>query len=148
MMRQLNIDDLDKLAYGAEQFYRSSEFLECFDMETFKRSWSRFLGLNMGVIFGLVDEKTGEIYGALGGVKYTDPHNGQLKAAEMFWYVVEERRGEGMKLLAAFEKWAKEEGCKYIHMVHLADLMPDAIRRVYERRGYKLAEMAYRKEVR
>jgi len=147
MIRQLTEDDLDKLAYGADQFFRSSNFLEDFDMNIFKANWQGLFSSGIGIMFGLVDDDTGEIYGALGGCKFTDFNNGHLKAAELFWYVIEERRGEGIKLLDAFEQWAKMNNCKYIHMMYLADLMPEVVKRIYERRGYKLAEMAYRKEV-
>jgi len=145
MIRRLEIKDIPKLAKYAEEFYASSEFLAGFNIDIFRASWEKLIGSGMGVIFILEDET--EIYGALGAVKYPDFNSGQLIACEMFWYVAQEKRGEGLSLLDAFEKWAKDEGCKYINMTYLADSMPEIIKRIYERRGYTLAEVAYKKEV-
>ena len=145
MIEKLDIEDLGQLATIADNFYSSSEFLNDFDMETFKASWSTLLNSDMGVIF--VSRKNGEITGTLGGCKYPDVNSGELIATEFFWFVNPESRGEGLKLLKTFEKWAHDEDCKKVIMVHLSDSMPDKIKHIYERFGYKAAETHYIKEV-
>ncbi len=147
MIRNLTIKDLDTVAHLADQFYASSQFLERFNLDIFKRTWASFFNSGTGIIFGLVDEQTGEIYGGIGGCKYADPNNGEMIAAEFFWYVDKDRRGEGIALLNRFESWAKEQGCRIVQMVHLCDLMPEVVKRIYDMRGYRAVEIAYRKEV-
>ena len=78
---------------------------------------------------------------------FPDPNTGEMLATEFFWFVNPESRGSGLKLLKVFEKWAKEKGCKKVIMVHLSDSMPEKIRNIYLRFGYKVAETHYIKEV-
>jgi GNAT superfamily N-acetyltransferase len=145
MIERLSIENIEDLAVIAENFYSSSEFLNDFNMEVFKKSWSMFLNDGDGVIF--VSRKDGEITGTIGGCKYPDPNSGEMLATEFFWFVNPESRGDGLKLLKTFEKWAEEEGCKKVIMVHLSDSMPEKVKHIYERFGYKAAETHYIKEV-
>lgn len=145
MIRKLNIDELDKVLPIAEQFYNSTEFLSNFNIEIFKKNWIQFIESGLGVIFVLEDENN--IIGVLGGFKYPDVNSGELIATEFFWFVDADKRGNGIRLLKEFEKWAKEEDCKKIIMVYLCDLMPEKLDRVYKRLGYRRTEINYTKEV-
>jgi GNAT superfamily N-acetyltransferase len=65
-------------------------------------------------------------------------------STEIFWYVRKGYRGRyGIDLIEEYEQWAKQKGCKRIRMIHLVDLMPDKLKRFYERRGYKEIETVY-----
>ncbi len=146
MLKTFEKSELMKISRIAEEFYSSSMHLSGFNIDIFIRTWSDFFDLGVGVIFGLFNEK-GDVYGALGGVRYRDPNSGDLIASEFFWYVLKENRGEGLRLLDAFEHWAKRHGCKYINMVYLSDLLPEMIKGIYIKRGYREIEVVYRKEV-
>ena len=145
MVRELKISELGKLNGVAERFFESSEFLDNFDIEIFKNSWTALLDSGVGVIFALIRDE--EIHGVIGGVKYPDLNSGVLCATEFFWFVDKAHRGRGLTLLKRFEMWAGEHGCKKIFMVHMADLMPDAVKKIYARKGYKKMETHYVKEV-
>lgn len=71
------------------------------------------------------------------------PH---LIASEIAWWVNEDKRksGAGTELIDAFEYWAKNvAGCSLITLTSL----DDKVGKVYEKKGYKLYERAYMKEL-
>lgn len=142
---QLKIEELDDLVDLAEKFYASSEFLNGFKKNVAKKSWVHFIDTGIGVIFGLKEDN--ELHGMLGAIKSIDAHTGDFIAVELFWFVSEEKRGEGLKLIKAYEKWALEQKCKRIAIGHLQDLMPARLEKIYNKLGYKLAEKSYVKEV-
>jgi hypothetical protein len=81
----------------------------------------------------------------LGGLIVPIYFGGGRVAQELFWFA---DRG-GLALLTAFEAWAKDKGADVIVMASLA-LGPEAderLGRLYERRGYKIRERHYAKEV-
>jgi len=144
--RAMTVGDLPKAADCAREFYASSKFLRRFDIDRFSSAWTGFIESGAGVIFGLFDEE-GNLQGALGGICFPDLYSGELQASEFFWFVKEEHRGRGLDLLRSFEEWARAMGCACIRLAHLMDSMPDRLERVYERRGYVLAEKQYVKEL-
>lgn len=89
----------------------------------------------------------GKVCGAIGGIKAEDLHCGELIAVETFWFVNPVHRGHGLRLLELFEIWAKEEGCCKVAMIHLDDSMPETLKKLYGRRGYRLIESHYVREV-
>ena|ERR1700761_8039270 len=65
-------------------------------------------------------------------------------ATEIAWWVNEDKRatGEGMKLIQAFEYWAKNvANCQMISMGSL----DNKVEKLYKKNGYKLHERAYLK---
>lgn len=144
-MRKATISDLPRLAECADEFYRASKFLKRFDLDKFVALWSALLGNETGVIFLLED--AGKITGTIGGMIYPEPYSGELIATEFFWYCLESHRGGGLRLLKAFEQWAREQGCAQIRMVHLMDSMPEKLDRVYKHYGYVEAERHFVKEL-
>lgn len=144
-VRRLTADEIGKLMPLANLFFGESAFLVDFNEKHFEAQWRRFMDSGSGLIMVLDDG--GEIRGAIGALAYTDPNNGHPTMAEAFWYVHPDHRGHGLALLTALEKEAAAAGCKFLTMVYLVDSMPDAVRSIYERRGYKAMEVHYIKEV-
>jgi len=144
-IRSLRTDELDILREIATKFFASSEHLKDFDMEVFKKNWTQFIDAGIGIIYGLFEGD--KICGTIGGFCYPDVNSGLLSATELFWFVLPEQRGKGLLLLDAFETWAKSKECKRIIMVHLTDLMPEKVKRIYDKRGYKPIEIHYMKEI-
>ena len=143
-VRPILPDEIPGLFDMADMFFSESSFLVGFDRDVFVRSWTGFLDGGNGIIF--VVEVAGIFVGALGALKFQDPNNGNLIASELFWYVRPEHRGKGLDLLAAFENWADDAGCQQKTMVYLTDSMPDQVKRIYERKGYRAMEIHYTKE--
>lgn len=143
-IRQATVEDLPNMGECAGKFYASSKVLRDFDLNRFCELWRSLLDSGMGVIFVLEDE--GKIHGAIGGVKYPDTYSARQVATEFFWFVDPASRGAGLSLYHLFEKWAREQSCDEIRMVHLADSMPEKLERVYRHLGFERVEVHYRKE--
>ncbi|HSW48631.1 MAG TPA: GNAT family N-acetyltransferase [Bryobacteraceae bacterium] len=144
-IRQATAADLPRMGGCAREFYASSRFLQGFDLDRFCAVWTELLANGTGVIFLLEDG--GEVVGALGGVAYPDINSGELIATEFFWFIRDGARGQGLRLYRLFESWARERGCRQIRMVHLADLMPDKLDRVYRHLGFEPIEIHWAKEL-
>ena len=149
MIRTLEKEELKKLAGYAYEFYEESKTLGAigFVKEKFVAAWGALYDHGTGIIIVMEDEDTREFYGALGAIIVHDLYSDTMTATEAFWYVMKRRRGEGTTLLNAFEAFSRQQGCKYTRMIYLQDSMPDAVRGMYERRGYVIAEVSYQKEI-
>lgn len=66
-------------------------------------------------------------------------------ASELFWYADEP--GEGARLRAAFESWAKDKGAAYVQMSVMSDEREPRLRRILARRGYNTKEVSLVKEL-
>jgi GNAT superfamily N-acetyltransferase len=144
-LRLATASDLPRLEECALEFYKSSEFLNTFDIVRFSELWAGLLETGAGVIFILEDPDSGAIAGTIGGVHYKEPYSTELIATEFFWFVRDGKRGGGIRLYKAFEDWARDRGCSQIRMVHLIDSMPKKLEQVYQRFGYRAAEVHYTK---
>lgn len=107
--------------------------------------WLSVIDLGFGKVFGLFHN--GKIIGGLGCVCAPALEDGVMVASEAFWYVDEGKRGEGLRLLTHFEQWAKSAGIERVIMVHLQTSMPEKLKALYKKRGYRKAETNYVKEV-
>ena len=64
-------------------------------------------------------------------------------AKETVWYVAREARGRGaIKMLDAYEGWARSVGCVSVGMASLAT---NDVSSLYERRGYSAVETHFMK---
>lgn len=147
VVRELSEQELPLLVpeLGPAMF-GSSAWLRDFSPDRALASWREFMRLGIGVVFVLEDQG-GKLCGMLGAIALPDPHTHDTKATELFWVTLPGHRGHGLKLLAAYEHWAARQGCRFITLCHMADSMPDRLKTVYERRGYRVSEVAYTKEV-
>lgn len=145
MIRTLALSELEVLAPLAREFYASSQHLVQFDFDRFVAIWSQLIPSGMGVIF--IAEENGVALGTLGGFAHPELYSGQIVAEEMFWFVASEKRGVGVALYRAFERWAAEQGAASIQMVHLMDSMPEKLGAFYRRLGFGPVEMRYSKRL-
>jgi GNAT superfamily N-acetyltransferase len=143
--RYLEKTEIYKISDLARQFAVDSSFAES-DMAHVEKFWNNVIDNGSGAVYAAVENKT--VIGAIGMIKHPDIHCGKMTAVECFWVVLKEYRKSniGIELLKEFERWADENGCKRKGMIHLADSMPDKLKVLYERLGYKLLELHYIKE--
>ncbi len=148
MIRAATKEDIPRLNEIAIEFFSCSKHLEGFSLERFIASWTTILEADMGCIFIAVNEKD-DIVGTIAGLSYPDINSGVQTALETFWYVLERHRtgGTGIRLCRRFEEWARERGCAWVRMGHLADVMPDTVASMYERLGYEKTETMYAKRI-
>lgn len=98
----------------------------------------------------LVGAVGGDVQGMIAGV--ASPH--YVNAAhttthELFWWVDPKARHTrlGLRLLQAFEDWAKQMGSGTLFMASTATLTPDKLARFYQRKGYGAVDVNYAKNL-
>lgn len=81
--------------------------------------------------------------GVLMAMTFDHPFGAGKWAKETVWYIAPEARGRAaLRMLDAYEAWAREQGCVAIGMASLAT---NDVSRIYERRGYAPAETHFLK---
>lgn len=84
--------------------------------------------------------------GFLAGMRSPFLFGPHYMASEIAWWINEDKRGnkDGADLIEGFEYWAKNvAGCSLVSLTGL----DDNIGKYYEKKGYKLYERAYMKEL-
>lgn len=131
------------------QFYKESlrEYGVRFDLETLYETVQNFIDNQIGI----VAEEYGKIIGVIGGMIAPSMFDKSQKIGqESIWYVIPaERKGKtGIKLIKAFEKECIDGGANAIIMIHMNNLYPEILDRLYTMNGFKLMESNYIKGVR
>jgi GNAT superfamily N-acetyltransferase len=97
-----------------------------------------------------VADKDGQLIGGIVGISSALWYDQSTRvAAELAWWVEPAHR-EGLtafKLLNAFENKAKELGHSKCVMMLITLMQGESIGRIYERRGFRLTEQAYIKDL-
>ena len=145
MSEILEPQDIPKLVPLAHEFIAESGGDIPFKPEHFIKTWGDIYAADSGSIIKI--EKDGEIIGALGFLVYPDILSGELKSTEAFWFVKKEYRGVGIELLNEFERISKSIGVKRIMMIHLKNLMPEKVKAIYLKKGYREVETQYERVI-
>ncbi|XUY27834.1 N-acetyltransferase family protein [Agrobacterium sp. rho-8.1] len=91
----------------------------------------------------LVLEDASGVSGLLMAGVFDHPFGAGLCANETVWFIAEHARGRSsLKMLDAYEAWAKEQGCAVVCMASLAI---NDVSRIYTRRGYAPVETHFMK---
>jgi RimJ/RimL family protein N-acetyltransferase len=139
MIRPATLDDLAALIDGGERFLRESEYGPHFPLNRaqLEATLRHLLAREDAAV--LLLEHAGVPQGAIGGVVLPHIFSGELYAAEIFWWVHPEHRGGGLRLLHAFEAWARERGAVFVAM-----LAPNLrVAGLYRRLGYVEIETGF-----
>lgn len=76
--------------------------------------------------------------GVLMALTFDHPFGAGKWAKESCWYIAPQARGRAaIRMLDAYEAWARQQGCTAIGMASLAS---NDVSKIYERRGYAPAE--------
>lgn len=142
-VREATVDDVPGIVATGQRFIRGSVY-------------GRFLGENPAQLelfaTWLIAQPDGELWvlehdgairGLLGATVFVHPMDGTVTASEMFWWTDPEVRGHGLKLLRAFETWARERGARKTTVVAPT---PD-VERLYERLHYAKVETSYERMI-
>lgn len=144
MIRHLTVEELPLCFPIARAFWKEGALPGSFREDVFVKTWSYVIWSEIGTILGMFSG--GKLTGVLGAFKTPDINDGELVSNEAFWFVSPEHRGEGVLLLDAYERWSVDSGCSRAGMIHLLNLHPKGLSRLYEWRGYKATEVHYFKE--
>lgn len=81
--------------------------------------------------------------GILMAATFDHPFGAGKVAKETVWFIAPEARGRGaIRMLDAYEAWARAQGCDLVGMASLAS---NDVSRLYERRGYRAVETHFLK---
>lgn len=84
--------------------------------------------------------------GVLMAMAHEHPFGPVWIARETLWWIDPAHRGSAaLRMLEAYETWAKENGCAFAGMAGMG--ADPAVSVLYERRGYRVAETHYLKAV-
>lgn len=149
MIREITVEELPLIYPIGHAIWEEGKLPGAYVNDIFRASWEKLYAAGVGVIFGAF--RQGELVGALGCVLYNDLNDGALVSMEAFWYVFKDFRkilyGYGVRLLIAYEKWAKNRGVKRAGMANLVALNDDPMQGLYNKMGYKPLDRTYIKEV-
>lgn len=133
-----------------EKFFVFSHFAQFadFNRDTARASITALIGAEVGVclVAAIDGEVVGGIVGALAPLWFAPTC---LSATEFAWWVSEEHRGgtAGIKLLRAFEQWAKNKGAAMVSMSDLVIEGATPAGRLFEKLGYTVIERSHVKKV-
>lgn len=143
MIRSLTTEELPLCPPLGQEFFATGAFPGKLIPEVFVRRWTEILNAGIGSIHGLFAGD--RLLGIIGGILFRDPNDDALVASEMFWFVPREHRGTlgSLRLVDAYESWAKNMGAERLTMIHLEALAPAALEKLYLRKGYTKVESHY-----
>lgn len=92
----------------------------------------------------LVNDVEGVAQGVLMAHAYEHEFGPVMIAQERVWWIDPHHRGSAaMRMLYAYEQWAKELGCRFVGMAGMGE--DPMVGELYRRRGYRVAETHYMK---
>lgn len=145
-IRLIQYQELDEVIRVGQKFFDEGFLPGKLIPEVFKSSWEHIITNSKGAIIGAL--RGPKVIGVMGFLIAHDPNDGELVSQEMFWFVDPEyRKGEGIKLLNAYEKIAAQIGVKRIGLVHLLSDNNKTLNKLYVRKGYRPMEIHYLKEL-
>lgn len=140
MIREADYSDIPHIVELGERMAKRAglESHVGYDRESVAQTLSHLIANPDGIL--LVSET-----GMIGGLCHPHPFNLAIKSGqELFWY---SEGDDGLALLDACEVKARNLGCQYWTMISEEAMRPKAVGRLYERRGYRLLEHSYIREL-
>ena len=144
-IRTATPDDVFDILILAKEFSKEAPKSHKWDKEkTELFLLSAFKNDNMEIFVIDVD---GEIEGALVGILYELYMSHTAQATELAWFVSKDYRGKpsSIRLIKAFEKWAKDRGASQVGMGDIEGI--SNLENLYNRLGYEKSETVYLKEL-
>ena len=147
-IRKATGEDKPRIIELIIEFYKESlrDFGIKFDLETLYETVQNFIDNQIGI----VAEEEGKIIGVIGGMIAPSMFDKSQKIGqESVWYVTQEaRKGKvGLYLIKAFEEECIKRGANAIIMIHMSNLYPEILDRLYKINGFRLMESNYIKGV-
>jgi len=138
MVREATPADIPAMLAMGERFAAKAKMPFAFCRESVSQTLLHLIESPDGLVF-ITDDA------AAGGLCHAHPFNHSVKVGqELFWW--SEGRG-GMALITELEEAAAALGCSHWSMIALDTLHPEAVGRIYARRGYTPLERSFVKEL-
>jgi GNAT superfamily N-acetyltransferase len=149
MIRHLeiaDIPDLIDLAYEMHQesIFRNKHFSPVKMAQLFHTAM-----MQDSVFFCMVGEIDGKVVGGMLGHLSQYFFGNDFMAADIGLFVKKEHRGSsvGIKLIKAFESWAKEHGAKEVNIIQSTGVEVEKTTHLMERLGYTNCGSTMKKEI-
>lgn len=142
-IRRITAAEVPLLLPLARQFMSEGNIPGKLDEAHFSANLQAHLERGTGFVF--VAEP---LRGMISGIMFNDMATAELCCMEFFWFVSpSERGGIGMRLLEALEQEATNRGAVRILMGHMVTEKTETFERLFARRGYRVKEQVFLKEV-
>ena len=145
MIRDAIAADIPRIGELGHRFFNDAGWCDvaAWCQHSFAATLARLIETDAAIL--LVAEVDGRVVGMAAGMAYQAYFNAaQLMGSELFWFVEPEHRGRfGTAMLTAMEARAKALGCVSWIMGSVPSQKPEAIARLYARRGYRPAETTF-----
>lgn len=143
-IRSLSADEVPLLLPGARAFFAEGNLAGRVNEKHMVDTLRRYIEAGIGFVFVAGDAP---FRGAIAGSVVPDLHTGDPTCMEFFWFVHPGERGSvGPRLLAAFEREARQRGARRIWMLCLVGENTERISKFYRRAGYVHRESLFAKE--
>jgi len=145
MIREATLDDSFDVLMLAHQF--GKEAPPCYKFNKVKAEAFFERALTDPTMVWFVSEDDDGICGFIVGHFPDHPFNDASTAIELAWFVTKDKRKgtTAMRLVRAFDDWAKDLGARWISMSDIVGIQD--LTQLYTRQGYQLAERSFMKEV-
>lgn len=145
MIRAATHDDVPALLVLLREFHAASGMsaVAPFCAESLATSLRGMIGNDAAIL--LVADVAGQVAGVAGAMLFPAYFNAAVQIGqETFWWASPEHRGTvGPALMDALEAEAKARGAVKFLMVSLEALRPEAVGKLYQRRGYAPLEHSF-----
>src|SRR5688572_6746059 len=147
-IRNLRHDELAVIEPIARDFFVEAKYPGEFAYDTFANFWEPMLSQGYGEVFiATVKER---VVGLVGALFSPSLFNGQLTMMFHFWYARPEVRRitrVGVDLFDMMMLQARIRDVSAVLAGHILTINEDGCQKFFERRGFVLREMVYRKEL-
>ena len=147
MIRKMKLSDVNVVidmgrAMHGESYFKFLDFSEA----KLLALWDS-INLFPNRMCGFVAEKDNKIIGIFVGAINEHWFGHDKVSCDLALYVTPEERGgsAAMRLVKAYERWAKEQGAREIHIGTATNVNPDRIRKLFSRLGYGDEAFFFRK---
>ena len=147
MIRVATLDDIERIVEIGKVMHQESAYKDLpFDAEKVSHLMAGLID-GAGVVF--VAERAGHIIGGFAGGISEFWFCTSLHAFDFGLFILPEHRGgsAAIRLLAAFEHWAKDSGAVWCDVGITTGVHLEQSTRLYEKLGYNQSGILFRKEV-
>lgn len=147
MIRPATIDDIPRIVDLGKMLHQESRYAPISFNEEKVATLMRYLIEKDGVVF--VAEVDGEIVGGIAGAITEFWFSSETQAFDYSFFLAPEARHgmQAVRLMSAFENWARIHGARQIDMGITTDINVDKSARLYTGMGYKECGKLFVKEI-
>jgi hypothetical protein len=146
MIRAGTREDVPQIVDMGRVFWKETIYKEDFEPETVSELFNTCIDHGLMSVLEIDDK----LEGFACGLKTPLIANSKVfLGTEVAWWVnPDHRQGKnGIGLLMALEKQAKEQGIKYWNMAYMQSSMPEKVEEIYKQFGYEKNEVIYSKVI-